>query len=89
MIRRTVRYSGHVQGVGFRYTAARAAGNFSVTGYVKNLVDGRVELVAEGEPREVEAFVAEVARLMGDKIRKAASDDTAASGEFGDFCIQH
>ena len=49
-------YSGQVQGVGFRYTAKSAAAGFEVTGTVRNLLDGRVELVAEGTREELEAF---------------------------------
>ena len=41
-------YSGRVQGVGFRYTAKTVAAGFEITGTVRNLPDGRVELVAEG-----------------------------------------
>ena len=42
-------YEGRVQGVGFRYTTKSVANGFEVTGTVRNLTDGRVELVAEGE----------------------------------------
>ena len=49
-------YSGQVQGVGFRYTAMRVAAGFEVTGKVRNLSDGRVELVAEGRTQELNAF---------------------------------
>ena len=49
-------YSGHVQGVGFRYTAKTVAAGFEVTGTVRNLPDGRVELIAEGAREELEAF---------------------------------
>ncbi|MCS7336924.1 MAG: acylphosphatase [Verrucomicrobiae bacterium] len=49
-------YSGRVQGVGFRYTAKSVAAGFDVTGFVRNLPDGRVELVAEGAKEELEAF---------------------------------
>jgi acylphosphatase len=49
-------YSGHVQGVGFRYTAKTVAAGFEVTGTVRNLPDGRVELIAEGTRAELEAF---------------------------------
>jgi len=49
-------YSGHVQGVGFRYTAKATARGFDVTGTVRNLPDGRVELVAEGTREELEDF---------------------------------
>lgn len=51
-----VLYSGHVQGVGFRYTAKTVATGFEVTGVVRNLPDGRVELLAEGSKNELEAF---------------------------------
>ena len=49
-------YSGRVQGVGFRYTAKTVAAGFEVTGIVRNLPDGRVELIAEGDRGELEAF---------------------------------
>jgi acylphosphatase len=53
----TVFYSGRVQGVGFRYTAKTVATGFEVTGTVRNLTDGRVELIAEGTKSELEAFL--------------------------------
>jgi acylphosphatase len=49
-------YSGWVQGVGFRYTAKTVATGFEVTGIVRNLPDGRVELIAEGARGELESF---------------------------------
>jgi acylphosphatase len=49
-------YSGRVQGVGFRYTAKNAAMGYDVAGIVRNLPDGRVELLAEGVKEELEAF---------------------------------
>ena len=49
-------YSGHVQGVGFRYTVKSVASGFDVTGTVRNLPDGGVELVAEGAKAELAAF---------------------------------
>lgn len=48
--------SGMVQGVGFRFFAQRAAARHQVTGYVKNLEDGRVESLAEGSEKAVEGF---------------------------------
>ena len=47
---------GRVQGVGFRYTAKSVATGFEVTGIVRNLADGRVELIAEGLKDELEGF---------------------------------
>jgi acylphosphatase len=49
-------YSGQVQGVGFRYTAKTVAAGFEVVGTIRNLPDGRVELVAEGGRGELAAF---------------------------------
>src|SRR5262245_23709703 len=63
-----VHYSGRVQGVGFRYAAARLAGDFDVAGFVRNLPDGRVELAAEGEANEVQKFLDALARQMAGYI---------------------
>lgn len=49
-------YKGRVQGVGFRYTAKTVANGYEVTGTIRNLPDGRVELILEGEKEEVEAY---------------------------------
>jgi len=51
-----VLYSGRVQGVGFRYTTKTVATGFEIAGTVRNLPDGRVELIAEGSRSELEAF---------------------------------
>ena len=56
MIARKFLISGEVQGVGYRYFAQRSSAKHQVRGYVKNLEDGRVEVLAEGTPRAVEAF---------------------------------
>ena len=48
--------SGEVQGVGFRFFTQRLAARHQVTGYVRNLQDGRVEALAEGSPESVEGF---------------------------------
>lgn len=87
--RRRILYSGRVQGVGFRLTARRLARGFAVAGYVRNLSDGRVELVAEGEPGVLDAFL-EVVRLeMRGKIHSAITlGDDADAPPFEDFSIQ-
>lgn len=68
MICKRVHYRGRVQGVGFRMTARRLAVGFTVTGYVKNLPDNRVELVVAGEPAEIERFLSALADCMADCI---------------------
>jgi acylphosphatase len=68
-VRRRVYYSGRVQGVGFRYTTQRLAHEHAVGGYVRNLPDGRVELVVEADPEAVEDLLAAVCRQMRGHIR--------------------
>jgi acylphosphatase len=83
-----VRYSGRVQGVGFRYTAQRLAQNFEVAGYVRNLNNGDVELVAEGEATEVDGFLDAIARRMAGYIEQQTVREEAARG-FQGFTIRH
>jgi len=56
--RRTIHFSGRVQGVGFRYTARSVALQYDVHGYIRNLADGRVEVVAEGPEPAVQSLLA-------------------------------
>ena len=88
-IRRRVLFAGHVQGVGFRYTTYGLSQNYQVTGYVKNLSDGRVEAVIEGERAEVERFFNAVCEEMRPNIKDATHDDTAAVGEYDKFDIRY
>lgn len=87
--RSTVRYSGNVQGVGFRYTTRSIAQRFAVTGYVQNLPDGRVELVAEGTPPEIDAFLRDVRERFFNHLRDERIDVGPATGEFRSFEIRH
>jgi acylphosphatase len=87
--RHTVTYTGHVQGVGFRYTTHSIARNHAVTGYVRNLPDGRVELVAEGNRHELDAFLEEVRSRLANHIRDERHDIGPATGEFSTFEIRH
>lgn len=66
---REVVFQGHVQGVGFRYATQAVARGFAVAGYVRNQEDGSVLLVAEGEPAELDAFVAAIGERMSGFIR--------------------
>ena len=81
-------YSGRVQGVGFRYTVKMLAHGFEVTGIIRNLADGRVELVAEGMKEELEAFRREVQDSeVGRFIRNEQAAWSEATGEFRGFEI--
>jgi acylphosphatase len=87
--RREVYYRGRVQGVGFRYTAVRIAARFQVTGFVRNLPDGRVYLVAEGPPKEVNEFLEAIEQVMGRYIRGKTETTGPATGEFRDFGVRY
>jgi acylphosphatase len=85
---RHVRYTGRVQGVGFRYTAQWLAERFPVGGYVRNLPDGSVELVAQGEAEQVDAFLAAVAERMAGYIERTEVREETPGGYHG-FRIRH
>jgi acylphosphatase len=87
-VRMTVWFSGCVQGVGFRYTARRVAAGFEVCGTVRNLPDGRVELVAEGERPELQAFCEAIRNEgLAAHIRDEIVEWSAAQGGFRGFEI--
>jgi acylphosphatase len=86
-VRCDVHYSGRVQGVGFRFNAQWIARGFHVTGFVRNLPDGGVQLVAEGEEAEVDRFLAKIADSMAGNISHADVQRHAATGEFSGFEI--
>jgi len=86
--RREVIYRGRVQGVGFRYSTQAIAARFEVAGFVMNLPDGRVQLVAEGTPRELEAFLDEIGRTMGRHIENSTTNSGLATGGFDGFEIR-
>ncbi len=82
-------YAGRVQGVGFRATAAHVARRLAVTGYVRNRPDGRVELVAEGHPAEIDKLLAAVAERMREHIDAVDRSAADATGEFDAFEVRH
>ena len=82
-----VYYWGKVQGVGFRYTTLELARNYAVRGYVKNTLDGQVELVAEGTAEEVDHFLNAVAGKMAGYIKGQTVRDETPQG-FEEFQIR-
>ena len=80
-------FSGRVQGVGFRFTTRHVAREFEVTGTVRNLSDGRVELVAEGAPEELDRFVRAIEARMGPYIADVSASESPAAGTFDRFEI--
>jgi acylphosphatase len=83
-------FEGNVQGVGFRYTVRQIAKGFDVTGSVRNLRDGRVELLATGEDDEVRAFVDAIGQSeLRAHIRKHSETPLPNPPAFRGFEIRH
>ena len=84
---RIVYFSGNVQGVGFRFTTVRVAERYDVGGTVRNLPDGRVEIVAEGDSEEIDAFLSDVASRMGQYIRGRDEQTAEPAGKYNGFTV--
>ncbi|MFO0928713.1 MAG: acylphosphatase [Gemmataceae bacterium] len=82
-----VTYSGMVQGVGFRYIAQVLARGFPVVGWVRNLPDGRVRLLAEGAEADVRAFLDSIRGHWGDSIDNEDRERQPATGAYHGFEI--
>ena len=87
MTAKLVHYSGNVQGVGFRATASMIARRHPVTGWVRNLADGRVQLLVEGPDEAVGAFLQEVRDRWPGDIEDEQIDDQEPTGRFERFGI--
>ena len=88
MERRRVHFSGNVQGVGFRYTTVSVARRHAVAGYVQNLSDGRVVVVAEGAGDELDRFLKDLGETMQDYIRGTQTESGPPIGEFQSFQVR-
>ncbi|MCM8790876.1 MAG: acylphosphatase [Candidatus Omnitrophica bacterium] len=81
-------YSGWVQGVGFRFTAERIAGSLGIDGWVKNLKDGRVEILCEGKEEVLKDFLEKLGSIFKAYIRNVDIEWSEASGDFSGFDIR-
>jgi acylphosphatase len=87
MVRAHIHFCGSVQGVGFRYTTVSFARQFSLTGWVKNLSDGRVEVAVEGPREKIEGLLLRLEEQFGSFIRDTHIEWLEARGEFQGFSI--
>lgn len=81
-------FTGRVQGVGFRATAAGVAQGFAITGWVRNEPNRTVRCVAEGETNELDRFVGAVKEAMAGYVRDVQIQTGAATGEFIGFHVR-
>ncbi len=87
--RREIYFSGRVQGVGFRFTTRAIAARYDVRGFVRNLADGRVQLVVEGLPHVIDRFVQAVENEMSRYLDGTQVATSKATGEFDRFEVRH
>lgn len=80
-------YSGMVQGVGFRYTIEQFASALNLTGWVKNLPDGRVEIVVEGNSEDIEKLTNQVDGRFAGYIKEKKVSFSSVQGKFKNFQI--
>lgn len=88
-IARHIIFRGRVQGVGFRYTTYRIAGGYNVAGFVRNLPDGTVEMLAQGPADEVDRCIGEVQDSFSGYIREARIEQIPCNPRYSDFGIVH
>lgn len=81
-------YSGRVQGVGFRFTSRYLANELGVVGWVENLSDGRVEVVAEQEEDILRDFLSQISGRFARFISDVSVETLPATGDFKDFGIK-
>lgn len=87
MIRAHILYSGRVQGVGFRATAQRYGQDLNLCGWVKNLPDGRVEILAEGDREKIVQLCQHLEKYFQGYIKDKNIDFVPAKGDYADFDI--
>lgn len=86
--RRQAIFRGRVQGVGFRYQAQQIASRHAVMGFVKNLHDGSVQAIVEGDSAEIDRFLAELQRTMHDCIADCQTTELPYAADFHEFSIR-
>jgi acylphosphatase len=84
-----ITFTGRVQGVNFRWKTCQVAGRFDVAGWVRNERDGSVRCVVEGEPGELEAFVAAVEEAMSGYVKDTRVACEDAAGDLDGFGIRY
>ena len=83
-------FAGRVQGVGFRYSVCRIAENYSVTGFVRNLSNGDVEIVAEGPEVKLNGFLFDIRNSrLKEFIFQEKTEWMPVTGEFEGFKVRY
>jgi acylphosphatase len=87
MIAKHIIFTGHVQGVGFRFTAHRIANRYQLTGFVRNLYDGNVEMLTQGSGQDMDNCIQDIKNSFAGYIREALINEIPADPKYKDFRI--
>jgi acylphosphatase len=87
MVAKHIIFKGNVQGVGFRYTSQRTANRHQLTGYVRNMPDGSVEMLAQGQPQDVEDCINDIQNSFGGYIRQTKINEVPLNPRYSSFSI--
>lgn len=87
-VARHIIFKGHVQGVGFRFTAHRIALRCEIVGYVKNLPDGSVEMFAQGHPQDVADCTRDIQESFQGRIRDTIENESTPQPKYSAFTIE-
>ena len=81
-IRRHIIFYGSVQGVGFRWKASHTARRLGISGWVKNLYDGSVEMEAEGSPRDIADLIEALENHSWGSVERIVTQDIPVHGDY-------
>jgi acylphosphatase len=87
MAAKHVIFIGCVQGVGFRFTVHRMANRHQITGFVRNLPDGTVEMLAQGPARDIDDCIEDIKDYFGDYLRETKIQEIPPDPKYSDFKI--
>ena len=87
MVAKHIIFSGSVQGVGFRFTAHRMAGRHQLTGYVRNLPDGTVEMLAQGPAEDIDDCIRDIQNCLTSHVREVKTVEVPPNPTYKDFKI--
>jgi acylphosphatase len=88
-IARLITFSGRVQGVGFRFTAQRIAFRYELAGFVRNLPDGGVEMLAQGPGQSISDALLDISETFKAGIRDTKIEEVTVNPRYTDFRITY
>jgi len=87
MIAKRIFFTGRVQGVGFRFTARRAASRRQLTGFVRNLPDGTVEMLAQGRSEDIDDCIQDLKEYFAGYLKETSIEEIPPDPRYIDFKI--